>query len=373
MAGYIGSKASVTQVDGYNRTEADDRYVNASGDTMTGDLLLGGARTYFGKDGASTHWFATSDVASEPNKLGYGFSSDGAKITEHKFRADGDQIVTINGSGLSLGSSTNYGGKLSVNSPQTSSYAYLAVLRDASSGTKFDFQTYADPSFGTVNRYIFTGAYNAFVNGNGTDLVRIYNNGAVNVNYPEYTGNASQFVIRKDNPAGYNSSHLELVSAAGSVVLGFHAGGATAVCLDHVRGGNSVRCVSADRSVFAPLEASAFNVYSDYRLKENVVPLINATDRISNLKVHQFSFIEGSMSYNGGATVDGFLAHEVQEVVPEAVHGVKDAVDDEGNPVYQGIDQSKLVPLLTAALQEALGRIETLEAEVAALKGAANV
>jgi hypothetical protein len=60
----------------------------------------------------------------------------------------------------------------------------------------------------------------------------------------------------------------------------------------------------------------------------------------------------------------------VQTVVPEAITGEKDAVDDDGNPVYQGIDQSKLVPLLTAALQEAIGRIETLETEVAALKGA---
>ena len=62
------------------------------------------------------------------------------------------------------------------------------------------------------------------------------------------------------------------------------------------------------------------------------------------------------------------MAHEAQEIVPECVTGIKDAVDDDGNPVYQGIDQSKLVPLLTAALQEAIGRIETLEAEVTALK-----
>ena len=60
-------------------------------------------------------------------------------------------------------------------------------------------------------------------------------------------------------------------------------------------------------------------------------------------------------------TVDGFLAHEVQTIVPEAITGEKDAVDDEGNPQYQGIDQSKLVPLLTAALQEAVAKIETLE------------
>jgi len=108
-----------------------------------------------------------------------------------------------------------------------------------------------------------------------------------------------------------------------------------------------------------------YNTSSDYRIKENVVPLIGAIDRIKQLQVHRFNFLA-----NPNKTVDGFIAHEVQDIVPEAISGTKDEVDNAGSPVYQGIDQSKLVPLLTAALQEAIGRIETLEAEVAALKGA---
>jgi hypothetical protein len=91
--------------------------------------------------------------------------------------------------------------------------------------------------------------------------------------------------------------------------------------------------------------------------------LVGAIDRLNGLQVHRFNFLA-----DPDKTVDGFIAHEAQAVVPECVTGEKDAVDEEGNPVYQGIDQSKLVPLLTAALQEAIGRIETLEAEVAALK-----
>jgi len=102
--------------------------------------------------------------------------------------------------------------------------------------------------------------------------------------------------------------------------------------------------------------ATAFNTSSDYRLKENVVPLTGAADRVNQLQVHRFNFIA-----DPDTTVDGFIAHEAQSVVPECVTGTKDEVDDEGNPVYQGIDQSKLVPLLTAALQEALQKIETLE------------
>jgi hypothetical protein len=111
--------------------------------------------------------------------------------------------------------------------------------------------------------------------------------------------------------------------------------------------------------------ATAYVTSSDYRLKKNVTDITDGIDRLKQLPVHKFNFIA-----DPDTTVDGFLAHEVQDIVPEAITGSKDEVDAEGNPVYQGIDQSKLVPLLTAALKEAITRIETLEAEVAAIKGA---
>jgi len=104
-----------------------------------------------------------------------------------------------------------------------------------------------------------------------------------------------------------------------------------------------------------------YTTTSDYRAKENVTILDGALARISLLKVYRFNFIN-----NPSQTVDGFLAHEAQAVVPECVTGEKDAVDDDGNPIYQGIDQSKLVPLLTAALQEALQKIEDLEGRLTA-------
>ena len=134
--------------------------------------------------------------------------------------------------------------------------------------------------------------------------------------------------------------------------------------------------------------ATSYNTSSDYRLKENVVDMTGAVDRVKALNPSQFNFIA-----DPDKTVDGFLAHEVSDVVPEAVTGTKDAMrteeyevtpavlDEEGNvvteavmgtrevPDYQGIDQSKLVPLLTGALQEAIARIETLEAQVATLQG----
>ena len=104
--------------------------------------------------------------------------------------------------------------------------------------------------------------------------------------------------------------------------------------------------------------STSYGTSSDYRLKENVVDLADGITRVKQLQPRRFNFI-----VDADTTVDGFLAHEAQTVVPEAVTGTHDEVDDNSNPVYQCIDQSKLVPLLTAALKEAISKIETLETQ----------
>jgi len=133
--------------------------------------------------------------------------------------------------------------------------------------------------------------------------------------------------------------------------------------------------------------STTYSTSSDYRLKENIVNLEGAIDRVKQLAPKRFNFI-----CDADTTVDGFIAHEAQAVVPEAITGTHNGVevwkegqelpdgvsvgdnklDEDGNtiPDYQGIDQSKLVPLLTAALQEAISKIETLETKVAALEAA---
>ncbi len=96
---------------------------------------------------------------------------------------------------------------------------------------------------------------------------------------------------------------------------------------------------------------------SDYRLKKDWQPIACPSKIIKLLKPVNFAWkINDERS-------DGFLAHEVQEVIPAAVVGNKDAIDEEGNPVYQGVDYSKLVPVLTATIQELIQRIEILEAK----------
>ena len=133
--------------------------------------------------------------------------------------------------------------------------------------------------------------------------------------------------------------------------------------------------------------ATSYSTSSDYRLKENVVDIADGITRVKQLQPKRFNFITDNTT-----TVDGFIAHEAQVVVPEAVIGTKDAtkeeeyevtpavLNDDGEqitpavmgtrtvPDHQGIDQSKFVPLLTAALQEAIAKIETLETQNASLE-----
>ena len=145
-------------------------------------------------------------------------------------------------------------------------------------------------------------------------------------------------------------------------------------------------------SVTVTASATAYNTSSDYRLKENITPIQNAGDIVKAMQPVTYTF------KSDGSWHDGFLAHELQELHPRAVIGSKDAMqdedyevtpaveatyDDEGVeltpavpavmgtrsvPDYQGVDYSKLTPILTAALQEALNKIDALEARLTALE-----
>jgi hypothetical protein len=109
---------------------------------------------------------------------------------------------------------------------------------------------------------------------------------------------------------------------------------------------------------------TSYNTSSDYRLKHDIQPMTGALAKVAQLKPVTYKWnADDSQS-------QGFIAHELQEVVPECVTGEKDAVDAEGKPVYQGIDTSFLVATLTAAIKEQQAIITALTARVEALEGA---
>jgi len=125
------------------------------------------------------------------------------------------------------------------------------------------------------------------------------------------------------------------------------------------RNGSGVGTISTTNTT------TAYNTSSDYRLKENIQPMTGALATVAALNPVTYNWkVDGSAS-------QGFIAHELQAIVPDCVTGEKDAVDAEGNPQYQGVDTSFLVATLTAAIQEQQTIIDSLKARIEALEQAA--
>jgi hypothetical protein len=214
---------------------------------------------------------------------------------------------------------------------------------------------------------------------NGYPLLQVTNSAGSETHFRVDSGTGNVFVgVPSSITAG--SEGIELRGDLGYIKTGRNNTGSVGHFLFYNPNGNVGSITTSGSS-------TAFNTSSDHRLKENVTDVTDGITRVKQLEPKRFNFI-----VDPDTTVDGFLAHEVQEFVPEAVTGAKDAMrdeeyevtpavtDDDGNvvteavmgtrsvPDYQGIDQSKLVPLLTAALKEAITKIETLETEMTSVK-----
>lgn len=125
---------------------------------------------------------------------------------------------------------------------------------------------------------------------------------------------------------------------------------------------NSANGICGSVTRVTTTNAVNYNTSSDYRLKENLQPLVNGLQRALLLNPVSFDWVDSPESS------EGFIAHEVAEVFPHAVSGIKDDVDEQGQPKYQGVDYGKLTPILAAAIKELNAKIQALEARVAELE-----
>lgn len=178
-----------------------------------------------------------------------------------------------------------------------------------------------------------------------TEAVRINSNGNLLVGTTSQVGTSR--ISAYKNSTGY--------------MLGLNAGqassGNTYYQVEFYSAGNFSGSITSTTS------AVAYNTSSDYRLKHDINPIRNALERVAALKPVTYKW------NTDNSDGEGFIAHELQEVVPQAVTGEKDAVDKDGNPIYQGIDTSHLVATLTAAIQELKAELDTVKAELQSLKG----
>jgi len=317
-------------------------------------LNINGTTGISGVDGSAS----AASIAGTDANTGLSFASDTVNIN-----TGGSTRATVDSSGnLGVGETTPLG-KLHVKSADSgasvASYADELVVEGStdsgltilSGNTKDGSLAFGDDGNNVAGRVVYSHPNNSMqFFTDASERIRIDSSGRVGIgtsttNNPDVGDGGLQ--IRPNHTNGAPDVHFTRASSSNT----------TSTCVGFVNGNVGVGSITYKNA------GTDFNTSSDYRLKENVTAISDGITRLKTLKPSRFNFIDDETD----TLRDGFLAHEVT-AVPEAVTGTKDEVDSENNPVYQGINQSRLVPLLTAALQEAIAKIETLETKVAALE-----
>jgi hypothetical protein len=372
MAGYIGTKAV-----NLSTTGAD---INGNAN-VDGSLDVLGAFTSTGitvsTNGPKITLDDTAGGTQEDYSLGVDF---GAFTIKNETTTDNIQVLTdtvqqfyTSGSErMRIDDSGNVGIGTTPSSLWNSSYDALQIGQAAAIWS----QVNTPKLFATSNLYLDeTGNFKYLVSGQAA------------TSYSQ-TGGVHSWGTAAAGTAGATTSLTESlrIDASGNVLVGKTAESFGTVGGQILQDGRSFFTTSSNYSLFlnrqtttgsiqlfsynnaqvgsisVTASATAYNTSSDYRLKENVTPIQGAGDIVKAMRPATYTFKAD------GSWTDGFIAHELQELHPAAVTGSKDEVDEEGNPVYQGVDYSKLTPILTAALQEALNKIEVLEARIVALE-----
>ena len=464
MAGYIGSKSSVTLVDGYSEAEADAEFVTKTGDTMTGNLSLGdnnkaifGAGSdleiYSGGTGGKLHanngvlelegdsvqiWNAAASEAMAKftangsvelyhnNAKKIETTSAGIQVTGNIANASGNLTLDVAGDiildadgaevffadgGTNFLKIQNDSGTAQIRSlvsdgdiqfiGSDGGSVIIALTLDMSDAGTAIFNNNVGIGISSLNT-TYGASHSlqiASVSDNnwGGTLVLSSANGTSVLSRLVASTSGFDIINEKNTPTrifANNTERLRINTNAricinGSATTNGHGNfvgevgaGSKALMFEHTVGGGETGSITTGSS------STAYNTSSDYRLKENVVDLTGASARVNQLDVKRFNFIADETN----TLVDGFLAHEVATVVPEAITGTKDAMkdeeyevtaaveevtDDDGNvtteaadavmgtrsvPDMQGIDQSKIVPLLVKTILELEARITALEA-----------
>jgi hypothetical protein len=276
--------------------------------------------------------------------------------------ANGTTAVTIDASqNVGIGTSSPSTGTLNRQLTINSGASGLAgvLLQNNATGTSFNNGTYFAIINGTDASITNQQAGYLQFGTNNTERMRIGSNGNLFIGTTTNPVSNAEAIINAvvSSGDGFNLKHT--VNGNNMFNL-WQTGTTTYTALAFNKGDTQ----TLRGQITVSTSSVAYNTTSDYRLKENVLPMTGALDTVAQLKPVTYNWKEN------GSNGQGFIAHELQEVVPDCVTGEKDAVDAEGNPQYQGIDTSFLVATLTAAIQEQQAIITDLKARIEVLEGA---
>ncbi len=293
--------------------------------STTGNVTFGGTQRINGTT-SSALTITSSSGATNGFKLYNDSSTDSAYVMNFYngpliFGQSNAESMRLTSTGLGIGTSSP-----AARLHSTSSSNQLTISEGSSLGATFDYRS------STGNLSIATNGINArtspqlVLDLNGNLLVGTTSNGGVGTSISE---NAGKCLIIQNTSTTSTNTMTQFKNPNGAVGTIQTSGSST-----------------------------SYNTSSDYRLKENIQPMTGALAKVSELKPCTYKWkVDGSDG-------EGFIAHELAEVVPQCVSGEKDAVDADGNPQYQGIDTSFLVATLTAAIQEQQAIIDSLKARL---------
>jgi len=243
----------------------------------------------------------------------------------------------------------------------TNGVAYAKIAsRHNGSGSWLSFGTSNNYASGITNQALVINPNGWVGVGTATPNAHLQVNGYFNLGNGPISGTFANsqrrlFSVPTGTGGGYLWSTIEPGNTQWNHYMHRHSTAAGFVAFGY--GSSTVGTITTNGS------STSYNTTSDYRLKQNVTPLKGALEEIGKIKPASYQF-----KATPEITEAGFIAHELQEIYPQAVTGSKDQVDEEGNPVYQNVDYGKLTPLLTAGVQELQVLIIAQQREITVLK-----
>ena len=372
----VATSGSALWFDGSNLGVGNNLATTVDNNNGSGKLVVGtgsgsqGMTIYSGSSSGNEAriTFANSSTGSGSYSAQISYKSGDAAVLiynnnaeRYRINSDGTAIWSVAGSEAMRLTSTGLG--IGTSSPGYKLDVIGSARIQPASGYNFLFQNsgttarinYLNDAFSANVSAAYRATDFAWQKGDGSEVLKLDSSGNLLVACTSLpAGNRTKGFAARDNSTGgfqtyqtASSSDWAISASSGSICNFYSDNGSALVLAGQILVNGNI---------------TTYSSISDYRLKENVQPMVGALDKVQALKPVTYTF------KNSGQISQGFIAHELAEVCPQAVTGEKDAVDENGNPKYQGIDTSFLVATLTAAIKEQQALIEQLTARVAALE-----